>query len=147
MGSRKEGRGECQANNQSIRQWHSLQLHHEEASYQQHHLWCFFVYERWYLEMQRQLDASFVRSICQIGGKHENMEYAGQCWYFVTVLIVGYQSIIFCHARWDEGITIKTVFMTTLFELFISIRWLTRPRYHGIPLWTPSSGAGDTTSC
>ena len=53
MGSRKEGRGECQANNQSIRQWHSLQLHHEEASYQQHHLWCFFDYERWCLKMQQ----------------------------------------------------------------------------------------------
>ena len=49
--------------------------------------------------MQRQLDASFVMSICQIRGKHENMEYAVQCCYFVTVETVGYQSIIFCQAN------------------------------------------------
>ena len=39
--------------------------------------------------MQRQLDASFVMSSCQISGKHENMEYAVQCCHFVTIGTIG----------------------------------------------------------
>ena len=36
------------------------------------------IMEKGILKMQRQLDASFVMSICQISGKHENMKYAVQ---------------------------------------------------------------------